>query len=108
MNDKLSIKKLNVTINVIRVGGQKMTKALFRQIPLIEVVPDDMASEIKKESAFDSNYISDMDLNTCKLLGWVNDTNRKWLVFYFKGELFRTRLDQLITQVEIEQVYIAT
>ncbi len=95
---RLSISTAVISVHVVKVDGHKMTKATFRQIPVVAL----------------DKWPGDM---SC--LGWVNEgKDHKWLLHSKDGKLFRTNIarwettypdgSKVPTADRLRQLFIAT
>ena len=93
MTEELTIETLPVEIKVIRVGGHKMTKAVFNQIPILcHVVIKQKESLIEFE---------DIEGNAgVNILGWVNTESRIYVIIICEQKLFRMNVLGLVTKKE--------
>jgi len=102
--NRLSITKVDITINVVKVGNHKMTKATFRQIPKIKLTPCRDGPPPQWFTPFPTED---------KILGWVYE-NQYWLLFSLGGKIMKANdLEQWTiggtpATEKLTQVYIAT
>jgi hypothetical protein len=80
----LEIKTAVIEVKVIRVDGHKMTKAVFRQIP----IDDPFTTETE-----DNGQSRIVLLSCADVLGWVNDGNEIWWLYTQGGSIFKFCLE---------------
>jgi hypothetical protein len=98
MNTKeLTIETLEIEIKVIRVGGHKMTKAVFDQIEqnrcnefftFQKCYEDEFTDEDEPSPYFISVY-GKVDPDNLHILGYVNTSLSMYILFTYDGRLYK-------------------
>lgn len=115
MSEEAIIKKVSVEVKVIRIGGHKMTKATYHQIPMKTLVP--IPSYFGPYERLEDGEVYAPE--TEYFLGWVNDSGSEISIFTDeKGGLFRASIrnwreldsenNWVYLKDSLDQIYIAT
>lgn len=88
---KIEIDTLPVTIRVVEVGGKRMTKAVFNQIP---------------EGEFIDSFDTHEPHEGTHYLGWVNTGKEKAIIFTYENVLYKDSYQQASVEKVVETEYI--